>query len=276
LDLTHGSLAVISMDDLFTLLSLKKLTGNLTLDNGKQTLEAFFDRGNLYHIQNNREIADRSIGASLVKTGLISEGQLDEAVKIQCDTGRPIEYILVDAGYITSDALHPSYKMHMEEQLQKLFSWKSGTFRFDTGDVKGYEDERTPYGDDYGPMIERLGRMTGNPAFDNAISPRIVNVRESLSLLPAGTASDKVGGMLYLSVLTKYLQILKQRFDVILVDTAPLMGMPDVPVHSSSGDDVILVVKAGNLPVKSLNQAITTLRNDNANILGAVLNNFNA
>jgi polysaccharide biosynthesis transport protein len=275
-DITQGSLAALSMDDLFTLLSLKKLTGILTLINGQQTFEAFFDRGSLYHIQSQQEVSAGSIGLSLVKAGLISESHLSEAVKISRDTRKPIEYILVNAGYITPDALHSPYKIHIEEQLQKLFSWKSGSFRFNPGDARGYEDERSPYEDDYAPLTERLGRMTGNPAFDHAISSSIINIQESLSLMPAGTASYKIGSMLYLSVLSKYLQILKQRFDVILVDTSPLMGMPDVPIHTSLGDEVILVVKAGNLPVKSIHEAISTLKNDNTNIIGAVLNHFKA
>jgi polysaccharide biosynthesis transport protein len=276
LDITQGSLAVLSIDDLFTLLSMKKLTGNLTLVNGNQEFEVFFDRGSLYNIQSHPEIAAGSIGLSLVKAGLISENQLSEAEIIHRDTGKPIEYILVNAGHISPDTLHNPFKIHTEEQLQKLFSWKNGSFRFNPGDVRGYDDERSPYEDDYTPSIERLGRMTGNPAFDHAISSSIITIQKSLSLLPAGTASDKIGSMLYLSVLSKYLQILKQRFDVILVDTSPLMGMPDVPIHTSLGDDIILVVKAGNLPVKSIHEAISTLKNDNANILGAVLNHFKA
>jgi polysaccharide biosynthesis transport protein len=275
-DINQGSLSLLSMDDLFTLLSMKKLTGNLTLVNGIQSFEAFFDRGSLYHIQSHQEVPAGSIGLSLVKAGLISESQLSEAVKINLDTGKPIEYILVNAGHITPDALHSPYKMHIEEHLQKLFSWKSGSFRFNPGDARGYEDNRSPYEDDYAPLTERLGRMTGNPAFGHTISSSIINIQESLSLLPAGTASYKIGSMLYISVLSKYLQILKQRFDVILIDTSPLMGMPDVPIHTSLGDDVILVVKAGNLPVKSIHETISTLNNNNANILGAVLTHFKA
>ena len=276
LDIIQGSLTALSMDDLFTLLSLKKLTGNLTLVNGNQALEVFFDRGSLYHIQSHQDPSDNRIGLILVKAGLISDNQLIEAVKINQDTGKPLDYILVNAGYIAPDVLHIPYKMHIKEQLQKIFSWKSGSFRFNPGDVRSYEDGQIPYADDYTPLIEDLGRMTGNRALDHAISSSIVNVQESLSLLPAGTVSYKIGGMLYISVLSKFLQILKQRFDVILVDTSPLLGMPDVPVHTSLGDDIILVVKAGNLNVKSIHEAISSLKNNNANILGAVLNHFKA
>jgi polysaccharide biosynthesis transport protein len=276
LDIIQGSLAALSMDDLFTLLSLKKLTGNLTLVNGKQALEVFFDRGSLYHIQSHQDHSDNRIGLILVKAGLISDNQLSEAVKINQDTGKPLEYILMNAGYITPDVLHVPYKMHIKEQLQKLFSWKSGSFRFNPADVRSYEDGRIPYTDDYAPLIEHLGGMTGNRALDHVISSSIINIQESLSLLAAGTASYKIGGILFISVLSKFLQILKQRFDVILVDTSPLLGMPDVPVHTSLGDDVILVVKAGNLHVKSIHEAISSLKNDNAKILGAVLNHFKA
>jgi polysaccharide biosynthesis transport protein len=273
-DITQGSLAEFSIDDLFTLLSLKKLSGILTVVNGNHTSEVSFDRGTFYHIQSQPDLSADRMGSVLVKEGLISDTRLREAVKIHQTSGKPIEYVLVNAGYISPEELHSPYKAYVEEQLVKLFSWKSGAFRFHQGDVRSNDAERLPYADDYEPLIKDLGKMTANWIFDYSISSSIINIQESLSLLPAGTKPAKIGGMMYVTVLSKFLKILKQRFDIILVDTSPLLGMPDIPVHPSLNDEVILVIKAGNLQMKSIHQAMSALRNDNANILGAVLNHF--
>lgn len=274
LEMTHGSLAEFSMDDLFTLSGMKKLSGNLRFVNGDQATEVSFERGKFYHIQSQPDTSENRLGSNLVKTGLISKNQLSEVVQIYGDNGKSLEYNLMNAGRITPEELHGLYKMHIEEQLDKLFSWKSGVFRFSPLNVRNYGSGQLLYADDYAPLLERLGRKTGNLVFDQAISPSIINIHDSLSLLPAGTVSSKISGMLYGSVFSKFLQILKQRYDVVLVDTPALLGMSDMPRHASQSDDVILVVKAGNMEAKSICEAIATLKHDHANIIGAVLNHF--
>ena len=88
--------------------------------------------------------------------------------------------------------------------------------------------------------------------------------------MPSGTASGKAIGALNPTLLAKFLDILKQRFDVILVDTAPLLdGMGAGPLNTVA-DRIIFVVKAGQLSVKLINEAVSSIPDDK--ILGAILN----
>jgi Mrp family chromosome partitioning ATPase len=52
--------------------------------------------------------------------------------------------------------------------------------------------------------------------------------------------------------------------------------MPGVAPLSSLGDGAVFVIKAGNLPFKTTNEAVTSLKDANVNIIGAVLNQVKA
>jgi Mrp family chromosome partitioning ATPase len=73
-------------------------------------------------------------------------------------------------------------------------------------------------------------------------------------------------------ILEKFLETLKKRFDIILIDAPPVLDGASALPMSLLADGVIFVVRAGHLSVKAINEAITRLREADANILGAVLN----
>ena len=70
--------------------------------------------------------------------------------------------------------------------------------------------------------------------------------------------------------MAKLFEILKQRFDIILVDTMPLDTGSGTATLSRLVDGVILVIKAGGLSSASLNEAINCI--PNKKIVGAVIN----
>lgn len=266
-----GKLYRHSLDDLFFLIALKKQSGDLIITNNSQTTTATFQDGHLLHMQNEKDTSSSRLGSVLLRGGFITESQLDEALKIHSRTGQPLGYILINTGYITQEKLQGPLRLQMEEHLQRLFSWKQGSFVFKPGRVETYEHERVYFGEDYTPIIHRLGRMTGSRLLESAILSYVKACNDgNLYVLPAGMASGKAIGALNLTLLAKFLDILKQRFDVILVDTAPLLDGPGVAPLNAVADRVIFVVKAGHLSVKLINEALSSIPDDK--ILGAILN----
>ena len=71
-------------------------------------------------------------------------------------------------------------------------------------------------------------------------------------------------------LLSKFLDILKCRFDILLVDTPPLLDASGAAPLSSLADGVVLVIKAGHLSVKLVNEAMDRIPNEK--IMGAILN----
>ena len=269
----NGRLDEYSVDDLFFLIALKKRDGQLTITNDTQAMTAAFQNGRLLHIENqNNPVANR-LGIMLLRGGFITESQLEEAMERHQRTGQPLGYILINAGYITQDKLQGPLRLQMEEHLQKLFSWKHGSFVFKPGKVETYENERINFSEDYSQIIRRLGHLAGSRLLESEILSRVKSCSEgNVYVLPAGMAPSTSNGHVNLALLAKYLDILKQRFDVVLMDTPPLLDAAGAAPLCALADGVIFVVKAGHLSVKVLNEAKTGLSEAKANIIGAVLN----
>ena len=68
----------------------------------------------------------------------------------------------------------------------------------------------------------------------------------------------------------KFMDILKQRFDLIIIDTPPFCVSAGTEALSSMGGGVIFVIKSGHLTVKDLNKAKSCIPDDK--IIGAILN----
>ena len=269
--ISSGNLKDYSMDDLFFLIGLHKLNGRLIVKNEDQLLHALFQNGKLLHIQNSNNPKANRIGAMLLKGNFITEDQLSDAIERHRRTGQPLGYILVNSGYITLEKLRGPLRLQMEEHIQRLFSWKTGQFHFKPEIIRIYENERIFFGDNHNAMIRDLGRITGSKVIEKEI---LANVRsgskENLYFLPANSNIKKPIGRVNRELLKKILEIVKDRFDVVLIDTPPLDARTGIESLLSNVDGVIVVIDAGRLSYRVINSAMNTLPKDK--IIGAVLN----
>jgi Mrp family chromosome partitioning ATPase len=68
------------------------------------------------------------------------------------------------------------------------------------------------------------------------------------------------------------MRIVKDSFDVILIDTPPVLAVIDPLIVSSFSDMTILVIKTNSTKRKPLLKAIEELKKAKASIVGAVFN----
>ena len=68
------------------------------------------------------------------------------------------------------------------------------------------------------------------------------------------------------------LKILRDEYDMIIIDSAPLQAVTDAQILSRKADGTILVVRAEKTKRDSVMQAKELLQKVDANILGVVLN----
>jgi capsular exopolysaccharide synthesis family protein len=96
--------------------------------------------------------------------------------------------------------------------------------------------------------------------------------RAGIHILPAGTVPpnplELLSSKRFADVLTK----LKEAFDIVIVDSAPLQLVSDAQVLSQFASSVIYVVKADSTPYQVAQNGIKKLRRVDAPILGVVLN----
>lgn len=272
-EITEGDLNTYSMDDLFFLISLKKLSGKLFIKTDSQDMTVVFASGRLLHVESkNNPLANR-LGTMLLRGDYITENQLDDALERNQRTGQLLGYILIQEGYISSDKLHGLLKLQMEEYIHKLFSLNQGSFSFHQSNFEACEHEKLYFNEDHTSIIRRLGCMTSSRLLKNEILSHVKYLHEqNLSLLQAGRSHSIPKGAVFFMLIEKILDILKNHFDIVLVDAPPILEEDCATHHCSIIDGVIFVVKSGHLSADVIKQATARLKESNANILGAVLN----
>lgn len=96
----------------------------------------------------------------------------------------------------------------------------------------------------------------------------------ALDVLPAGDAGRHPAEMLDSATLPSLLEELRQRYEVIIIDTPPLSGVADALLVARHSDGAILVTRAGATDRGAMEDAIAQLDAAEARVLGLVLNGF--
>jgi Mrp family chromosome partitioning ATPase len=70
------------------------------------------------------------------------------------------------------------------------------------------------------------------------------------------------------------LELAGRKFDAIVIDSPPILGLADAPILSAMADGVILIVEAERSRRGALRAAVRRLRGMRPILLGAVLTKF--
>ena len=130
------------------------------------------------------------------------------------------------------------------------------------------------------PKIGKLlGREAKQPGLADLVSGQATlqqcvffDERPGIHILTAGTVPPNPLELLSSQRFAKVMEALKQSFDVIIVDSAPLQLVSDALVLSQFASSVIYVIKADATPYQVAQNGIKKLRRVGASILGVVLN----
>lgn len=94
----------------------------------------------------------------------------------------------------------------------------------------------------------------------------------NLTVLASGSLPPNPSELLGSHNMRELMTNLRERFDVIIFDTPPLLPVTDAAVASSLADGVVVVVRHGKTGVSHLEQTAKALRSVDARLLGSVLN----
>ena len=99
-------------------------------------------------------------------------------------------------------------------------------------------------------------------------------VAPNVDLLPAGTPhrGDGAGSILNQPAFRTYLDRWAQGYDYVLIDTPPMLGLPDTLAVAPYTDGVILVVEGGKTRLNDVERSLQNARVANVTMLGIVLN----
>jgi len=99
---------------------------------------------------------------------------------------------------------------------------------------------------------------------------------ENLSILTAGPIPPNPTEMLSSKTMRDLVEKFRKEFDMVLLDSPPVVAVTDAAILGSFLQATLLVVELGRARASSVNRAIDLLEKVNANLLGLVTNNISA
>ncbi|MGJ8656413.1 MAG: polysaccharide biosynthesis tyrosine autokinase [Akkermansiaceae bacterium] len=96
---------------------------------------------------------------------------------------------------------------------------------------------------------------------------------DNLFFMPSGILPADAAGILNSRRMSEMVQDVKQRFDLVLIDSPPILGVSDASVLASEVDLTMIVVQHRKLPRNMLMRVKQAVENVGGTVLGVVLNN---
>src|SRR5262249_46056128 len=97
----------------------------------------------------------------------------------------------------------------------------------------------------------------------------------NLYVLPAGPARPNLSRLLYSTRMKEMITRFRDKFDVILIDTAPVLVVPDSRILARTADGIILVLRAHKTHQEAAFAAAKCFAEDGNRIIGTILNGWN-
>jgi capsular exopolysaccharide synthesis family protein len=98
----------------------------------------------------------------------------------------------------------------------------------------------------------------------------------SLHFLPAGDSSFFEPKLLHSARMTEFLARVREEFDIVLIDSPPVVHIADARVLGKLSDGVLLVFRAGKTTIDLATAAQRCFQEDGTHVIGTILNDWNA
>ena len=137
------------------------------------------------------------------------------------------------------------------------------------------------------PRLHKIFGLTSSPGLSDMLKDRAAATSETAQaairptaipkhfLLASGETTAAAMTLLYGAQMPEMLKQLRQQFDTILIDTPPMLQIPDARVLGRLSDRVILVIRAGRTTRDAAQAAFQRFQEDGTNVLGTILNDWN-
>lgn len=141
-------------------------------------------------------------------------------------------------------------------------------------------------GDIRSPRIHHVFGLNNTTGVTDLLNPSQVNekpidavihaVAPNLHVLTAGPAIEGGADLLFAASMADLIARLRKRFDMVVIDTPPMLAMPDARVLGRISDAVVLIARAGKTSRAAMQAAYQCLVEDQSHVLGVILNDWDA
>jgi capsular exopolysaccharide synthesis family protein len=269
----NGLLADYDLHDLIQLSSLQKRTNVLNIKNKENEVELFFLKGELVDVYWKNRPDSKKLANTLIREKLLTEKEAKVALGHQKKSVRRLGAVLLSLMMIEEKALNKILAVQVMEAFKIATEMKEGSFS-----VNSVADNEVQFSKSQSVIFsqltgELLSSENGNSYITKSIESNILPTEEkNLFLLPSGSTPPNPSELIG-SNKTEYLfNILQKKFDVVIVDSSPIVPASDALLLSQHVDGVMLVIKAGETNRTIVKDAAQQLTTAGANILGVLLN----
>jgi len=131
------------------------------------------------------------------------------------------------------------------------------------------------------PRVHNVFNMNRHPGlvdylFSHNTLDEIIRTTEmpNLDFIPCGTIPPNPAELMESDAMINFLAELRDRYDIIILDTPPVIAVTDSEILSKHVDGSILVVSADTTEMELLRRASELMKQGTHHFIGAVLNNF--
>jgi polysaccharide biosynthesis transport protein len=131
------------------------------------------------------------------------------------------------------------------------------------------------------PRIHNLFGQVKTPGFtdyffENATLNEIIRPTqlENLSIVTAGTLPPNPSEILGSKRMIDFLAEMRDKYDIIILDSAPVIAVTDTEILSRLVDGTMIIVSSDSTNMNLVENAVHLIKNDQSSFLGAVLNKF--
>ena len=111
---------------------------------------------------------------------------------------------------------------------------------------------------------------------DRPLEKCVHKIEENIHVLPTGALPPNPAEVLSSKKVANFLKNIKDHYDYIFIDAPPVGAVSDATVISKNVDGVMYVVGANETDLSHAQIGIENLKKADANVLGAVLNKYEA
>ena len=130
------------------------------------------------------------------------------------------------------------------------------------------------------PMLHRVFRMDKHKGLSTVLAGELTIddvVTETdipnLSVITSGMLPTNPSEVLGSAQMRDLIRRVREQYEIVLFDSAPILGMTDAAVLAAEMDATVLVIKAGEASRKALKMSLAQLEQVDAALCGVVLNN---
>lgn len=271
-----GNIVDYGLKDLITLNSLQKRTCVLEINDDVNVCELFFSKGELVDIFWKNRPDEKKLANVLIQENILNKKEAEVALGHQRKSARRLGAVLLALGMVDEQALKKILSIQVMEAYRIVTQMVDGEFSVKSLDDEGLQNKVLSIVD-----FDQISReMFTSDEQISFIAQKIETNclptdEKNLYLLPCGTIPPNPSELLGSPRASYILKLLARKFDVIVVDSSPLMPASDALLLAPQMDGVVLVVELGKANRELVRDAYSQLQKSNANVFGVLLNRAN-